>query len=156
MKLHIWWIWLLPLAGCANQQEQALRRLNDIAEEVLRTPCAEPELSYRPVENAHVPGLVDEVETLYCPGLAASIYLSEQASRPDGMPIWLEVSGAQPTLPAFMNIGAGRDEVVAELGRPAREGPGLLRYQSGETTENVTFRLERERVSAIRWEWYID
>lgn len=156
MKRHIWWLLLLPLAGCASQQEQAMRQLNDIAERLLARECDRPQLSYRQVENPHVPGLIDEVETLRCPGWVAQTYLSEAAANPNGMPILLEVSGPQPGLPPFMNIGAGRAGLVAELGRPAREGPQLLRYQSAETTESVTFRLRGDRIASIRWEWYFD
>ncbi|MBL1377158.1 hypothetical protein [Zobellella iuensis] len=156
MKRRIWWLLLLPLAGCASQQEQTMRRLNDIAEQLLARECDQPQLSYRQVENPHVPGLIDEVEILRCPGLVAQIYLSEAASNPNGMPILLEVSEPQPGLPSFMNVGADRAGLVAELGRPARQGPELLRYQSRETTENVTFRLRGERIASIRWEWYFD
>lgn len=156
MNLRIWWLLLLPLVGCASQQEQTMRRLNDIAEQLLARECDQPQLSYRQVENSHLPGLIDEVETLRCPGLVAQTYLSEVASNPNGMPILLEVSASQPGLPPFMNIGAGREGLVAELGRPARQGPQLLRYQSRETTENVTFRLVGDRIATIRWEWYFD
>jgi hypothetical protein len=156
MKLHIWWLLLLPLAGCASQQEQAMRRLNDIAEQLLARECEQPQLSYRQVENPHVPGLIDEVETLRCPGLVVQTYLSEAAANPNGMPLLLLVSAPQPGLPPFMNVGADRAGLVAELGRPAREGRQLLRYQSRETTENVTFRMEGDRIASIRWEWYFD
>ncbi|MGR7921353.1 hypothetical protein ACU6RQ_09635 [Zobellella denitrificans] len=156
MKLHIWWLLLLPLAGCASQQEQAMRWLNDIAEQLLARECEQPQLSYRQVENPHVPGLIDEVETLRCPGLVVQTYLSEAAANPNGMPLLLLVSAPQSGLPSFMNIGADRAGLVAELGRPAREGRQLLRYQSRETTENVTFRMEGDRIASIRWEWYFD
>ncbi|WP_375058291.1 hypothetical protein [Zobellella sp. DQSA1] len=156
MKLHIWWLLLLPLIGCASQQEQTMRRLSGIAEQLLARECEQPRFSYRQVENSHLPGLVDEVETLRCPGLMAQTYLSEAAATPNGMPILLVVSAPQPELPPFMNIGASREGLVAELGRPARQGPQLLRYQSAETTENVTFRLVGDRIVTIRWEWYFD
>ncbi|PSJ47682.1 hypothetical protein C7H85_02305 [Zobellella endophytica] len=156
MKLHLWVLLWLPLAGCASQQERALMRLNEVAERVLAQECARPQLSYRAVENAHVSGLVDEVETLRCPGLEAQTYLSEAAANPRGMPIYLHVFAPHPALPGFMNIGAGAEGVIEVLGRPARQDARQLRYQSGETTDSVTFRLRGNRIGAIRWEWYFD
>ncbi|WP_107851731.1 hypothetical protein [Oceanimonas marisflavi] len=151
-----WLLLCLPLAGCASQQEQALHRLERIAEAVMKAPCAEPDYSYRQVENSHVPGLIDEIETLHCPGLEAQSYLSREAARPEGMPLYLHLERPHPRLPAFLQPGSTGEGLERQLGRPTERHADHWRYSSAETTEAVTISWREGRIRQLRWEWYLD
>lgn len=157
MSRGIGWLLLwLPLAGCAGQQERALARLEQIAGEVMQAPCAEPEYGYRQVVNPHVPGLIDEIETLRCPGLEAQTYLSREAAHPDGMPIYLQLTRPHAALPPFLQPGSPGPGLAEQLGPPAERRPDRWRYASPDTTETVTIEWRGGQIRQLRWEWYFD
>ncbi|MDP5291132.1 hypothetical protein Q9290_02310 [Oceanimonas sp. CHS3-5] len=157
MSRGVGWLLLwLPLAGCAGQQERALARLEHIAGEVMSAPCAAPEYGYRQVKNPHVPGLIDEIETLRCPGLEAQTYLSRESARPDGMPIYLRMSGPHAGLPAFLQPGSPGAGLAEQLGPPAERSAARWRYGSAETTETVVIEWQGGVIRQLRWEWYFD
>lgn len=157
--MHAFWcgvVSVLLLAGCASSQERALDRLDEMAGRVLGIPCEQPQFAYRQVENPHVPGLIDEIETLRCPGLQAQIYLSSKASRPDGMPIYLQMSKPHPSLPGFLQPGSDGQGITERLGRPARRDHRRWQYGSAETTATVTIEWQQGLIKTLRWEWYFD
>ncbi|MFH7566493.1 MULTISPECIES: hypothetical protein [Oceanimonas] len=149
-------VFVLLLTGCASSQERALSRLDEVAGRVLSLPCAQPVLTYRQLENPHVPGLIDEIETVSCPGLEAQVYLSSKASRPDGMPIYLLVSKPHPALPEFLQPGSDGHGMTQHLGKPASRDHRRWQYGSVETTETVTVEWQQGLIKTLRWEWYFD
>ncbi|MCC4263083.1 hypothetical protein LL240_01230 [Oceanimonas baumannii] len=153
---YAWLLFCLLLTGCAGSQERALDRLDEIAGRVIRVPCHQPDYRYRQVENSHVAGLIDEIETLRCPGLELQTYLSREAARPDGMPVYLNVSRPHPALPAFLQPGSAGSDLERRIGRPASRTGARWYYGSDETTEKVTIEWQNGLINNLRWEWYFD
>ncbi|NHI00537.1 MULTISPECIES: hypothetical protein [Oceanimonas] len=151
-----WLALCLMLAGCAGPQERTLARLERIADAVMAAPCDAPRYDYRLVDNAHVPGVTDQVEILRCPGLEARTYWSRESARPGGLPVFLLLTRPHPGLPAFLQPGSPGEGLERQLGRPTERHADYWRYGSVETTEAVTISWRDGRIRQLRWEWYLD
>jgi|GEM_PF-3067339 len=112
-------------------------------------------LIVRRVPNPHDPEQIDRVVTRRYPGLELIIYEAGPARRE--LPLRLRVTAPRYRTAEGLRVGSSLAEVRAIMGAPAyREGPELV-YVLGEPTPDLLrVRVERGRVTALTWDFYID
>lgn len=147
----------LALFGCAHAPSPTgLTELMELGDRMFRLGCpTAAAVVERKVTNRHEPSVTDTIKTISCDGLEMEIYVGVFVSDPNGLPIYLEVRRPDARLPRYMNIGESVRGLVAVLGKPSEQNDHAITYYTDET-EAVTFSVQEDRITSVRWGWYID
>lgn len=145
------------LAACSTVRESPSSSLAELGVRLAGTLCPGPPTQVESVQNLHISGQTDRLETRQCAAGTSTLYVGQTTSKPDGLAVAVEIVTSGKGLPSYLEIGQPIQRAVQALGAPQEQTPGSVTYGlSLEGTATMTLRQSGGRITSVQWAWMVD
>jgi hypothetical protein len=155
--LVIYFIAACALVGCRQAPQTHQFDLSAVGERIAQVICPGPPTGVEPVENQHISGQVDRLETRECSDGSSTIYVGRTTSDPSGLEVAASVRTHRSELPSHLQIGQSAKRAIAILGQPASVSRDSATYELGEEgLDTATIHFTDDRITSIEWSWSLE